>query len=163
MLAAWALRFFASETILAAMAIDTREAFHAEFIKAADRLHDIVMPQIAAQIAAVLNGGLVLKTQAREVEPAAPRTTEHLSEEKVVDALARIIDLLKKHPTGFRSEQIRAELRMDKRLFQYAAHLGKTSDQLIQEGERRSTVYLLPTKTSMAQADGRVIKKKKKL
>jgi hypothetical protein len=94
-------------------------------------------------------------------EPVVARR-ERLTQESIEDALAQVIELLKKHPNGLRSEQIRADLNMNKKLFQYAAHLGKTSDQLAQTGERRSTVYALPARPSKAQEEGRVIRKKKR-
>lgn len=56
------------------------------------------------------------------------------------------------HPKGLRSEQIRAKLKLDKKQFQYAADLGKQSDQLIQTGERRTTAYALQKATKQAEA-----------
>ncbi len=141
------------------MMTDLRAALHAEAIKAADQFYETAMRLFTAQIATVLGAPVSLPEPAPE---AAQSRGERLSQEKIEEALARIIELLEKHPSGLRSEQIRAELGMDKKLFQYAAHLGKTSDQLAQEGERRLTVYSLPVRPSTAQAEGRVIKKKKR-
>jgi hypothetical protein len=102
---------------------------------------------------------------------------ERVSKEAIEKALAQIVKLLEKHSEGLRSEQIRSDLSMPKKLFQYAAHLGKTTDQLAQTGERRSTVYSLPGARetdidaskmlehigpSKAQREGRVVKKKRR-
>jgi hypothetical protein len=137
------------------MTNDLRAALREEAIKAADNLYDAAMRMFAAQFAAVLG-----TSTAQGAE--SPKSGTRVSQEGIEEALARIIELLEKHPSGLRSEEIRSKLSMEKKLFQYAANLGKTSDQLVQEGERRSTTYSLPTKTSPAQAEGRVVKRRKR-
>lgn len=153
---------------LTAMTTDLRAALRDEAMRFADRVHDLMI----AQLASLLNPGSsppvppppAQATVRREVTPAAPAqpTRQRLSQELIEEALAQIIRLLEKHPGGLRSEQIRNDLGMNKKLFQYAAHLGRTSDQLVQKGDRRTTTYSLPAKQSKAQEEGRVIRKKKR-
>lgn len=146
--------------MLTGMTMDIKAALREEAMQFADRVHDLMI----AQLTSVLGGTLATGAGARStpVSPGRPVTRQRLSQEAVEEALAQVIALLEKHPGGLRSEQIRTDLAMDKKLFQYAAHLGKTSDQLAQTGERRSTVYALPAKTSKALEAGRVIKRKKR-
>lgn len=116
-----------------------------------------------SQLTSILGGGATGQRPAVvTVRTDAPARRERLTQEAIEEALAQVIKLLEKHPNGLRSEQIRADLNLNKKLFQYAAHLGKTSDQLTQKGERRTTVYSLPSRPSKAQEEGRVIKKKKR-
>ena len=133
---------------------DLRETIRAEFIKFADNIHDIVMRTISER----MFGGSVPKQAAAEDAPRRAR----ISQESKEEVLAVIIELLGRHPEGLRSEQIRRELKLDKKAFQLAVNVGKESDQVVQSGERRATVYNLPRQTSKAQAEGRVIKGKKK-
>lgn len=140
------------------MTNDLRASLRAEAVQFADRVHDLMISQLTSVLGGTLRGGAGGK-----VEQAGPKANRaRLTEEAIEEALAQVIKLLEAHPKGLRSEQIRADLGMNKKLFQYAAHLGKTSDQLTQTGERRSTVYALPTKVSKAQEEGRVIRKAKK-
>lgn len=141
------------------MVTDIRTALREEAVRFADRVHDLMITQLTSALGAVTQ----VPTPQIQRQPGAPAPRrERLAEEAVEEALAQIIRLLEKHADGLRSEQIRAELGMDKKLFQYAAHLGKTSDQLAQTGERRSTVYSIPARPSKAQAEGRVVKRRKK-
>lgn len=133
------------------MTNDLRASLRAEAVQFADRVHDLMISQLTSIL-----GGAGVKPAAQV--PAATRR-ESLKEEAIEEALAQVIKLLEKHPSGLRSERIRSELNMSKKLFQYAAHLGKTSDQLTQTGERRLTVYSLPARPSKAQEEGRVIKR----
>lgn len=137
------------------MTNDLRASLRAEAVQFADRVHDLMISQLTS----ILGGGQ--KTEA-VASPRASNKRERLTQEAIEEALAQVIKLLEKHPNGLRSEQIRADLNLNKKLFQYAAHLGKTSDQLTQHGERRTTVYSLPTRPSKAQEEGRVIRKKKR-
>lgn len=139
------------------MTTDLRASLRAEAVQFADRVHDLMISQLTT----ILGGGGGQKA-APAIQVASSARRERLTQEAIEEALAQVVELLKKHPNGLRSEQIRADLGMNKKLFQYAAHVGKTSDQLTQKGERRSTVYALPTRTSKAQEEGRVIKKKKR-
>lgn len=139
------------------MTTDLRASLRAEAVQFADRVHDLMISQLTS----ILGGVAQAPAPSSAVKAGRP-SRERLAQEAIEEALAQVVELLKKHPNGLRSEQIRADLNMNKKLFQYAAHLGKTSDQLTQTGERRSTVYALPTRPSKAQAEGRVIKKKKK-
>lgn len=133
---------------------DLRETIRAEFIKFADSIHDIVMRTISER----MFGGSMPKQAAAEEPPRRARVTQENKEE----VLATIIELLGRHPEGLRSEQIRRELKLDKKAFQLAMNVGKESDQIVQSGERRATVYNLPKAGARAQAEGRVIKGKKK-
>lgn len=137
------------------MVTDIKTALREEAVRFADRVHDLMIAQLTSALGAVTS-----KPQPQKPQPPAARA--RLSQEAMEEALAQIIKLLEKHAEGLRSEQIRAELGMDKKLFQYAAHLGKTSDQLSQTGERRSTVYSLPVRPSRAQEEGRVVKRRKR-
>lgn len=138
------------------MTNDLRASLRAEAVQFADRVHDLMISQLTA----ILGGSNGQKSAGAPATAAPAR--ERLTPEAIEEALAQVIKLLEKHPNGLRSEQIRSDLNMNKKLFQYAAHLGKTSDQLAQSGERRSTVYSLPTRPSKAQEEGRVIRKKKR-
>ena len=80
----------------------------------------------------------------RKAPSLSTTTSERISKEGIEGALGQIVKLLEKHAEGLRSEDIRAELNMSKKLFQYAAHAGKAADRLTQTGERRSTIYSLP-------------------
>lgn len=140
------------------MTNDLRASLRAEAVQFADRVHDLMISQLTSILGGGAAGGQApASVDVVKVGPAR----ERLTQEAIEEALAQVIKLLEKHPSGLRSEQIRADLNMNKKLFQYAAYLGKTSDQLTQTGERRSTVYALPARTSKAQAEGRVIKKKR--
>lgn len=138
------------------MTTDLRASLRAEAVQFADRVHDLMISQLAS----ILGGGQP-EAKAPKGAPAASR--ERLTQEAIEDALAQVIKLLEAHPKGLRSEQIRADLNMNKKLFQYAAHLGKTSDQLTQTGERRSTVYSLPVRQAKTEVrtGPRIIKRKK--
>lgn len=136
---------------------DLREAFRAAAIKFVDGLYDMTVQRFAEKVSSVF--GTPVQTQ--RVEQAQPRR-QGLSQDRLEETLASIIEMLEKSPEGLRSEQIRARLKIDKRQFQLAANLGKTSDQIVQTGERRATMYSLPSvKASKALAEGRVIKKKR--
>lgn len=141
------------------MTNDLRASLRAEAVQFADRVHDLMISQLTS----ILGGGMTGQRQAPEAAPVVKvgPSRVRLTEEAIEEALAQVIKLLEKHPNGLRSEQIRADLNLNKKLFQYAAHLGKTSDQLTQHGERRTTMYALPTRPSKAQSEGRVIKKKR--
>lgn len=152
---------------MAGMVNDPRSTLRTEAVKAADQLYEmlydtarrLLVEQLPSALGGVPPTHEPPKRQGGEEKPGPEK---RLSQERVEEALAKIIELLETRPGGLRSEQIRAELKMDKRLFQYAANLGKTSDQLNQQGERRSTVYSLPTKPSAALTEGRVVKRKKR-
>ena len=123
---------------------------------------------MVSQLTAIL-GGAIGTAPAPVVRVETKPARERLTEEAIEEGLAQIVALLEKHPNGLRSEEIRTELGMNKKLFQYAAHLGKTSDQLTQSGERRTTTYSLPPRTPKpapatrgSEAPARVIKRKKK-
>lgn len=134
---------------------DLRNAIRAEAIKFADQLYDKFMSQIASALGGVFGASMP------KPNGETPKRRERLSEERIEETLARIVALLESHPEGLRSEEIRAKLSLDKKTFQYAANTGKESDQIIQKGERRATTYLLPKVGVRAQAEGRVVKKKR--
>lgn len=120
-----------------------------------------------SQLTSILGGGASLGAAPAQVRVEKPAVRKRLTQETIEEALAQIVSLLEKHAEGLRSEEIRTSLNMDKKLFQYAAHLGKTSDQLTQSGERRTTVYSVPTKQPVkpapkSEAHARVIRRKKK-
>lgn len=137
-----------------------KAALREEAMRFADRVHDLMVAQLTSALGGAATAP-VAGARAVVVRPNA-KSREKLSQEAIEEGLAQIIKLLEKHAAGLRSEQIRANLGMNKKLFQYAANLGKTSDQLTQTGERRSTVYSLPVRPSKAQEEGRVIRKKKR-
>lgn len=147
------------------MPTDLRAALHEEAIHFADRVYERMIAQLTS-----LLGSPAGAAPPAPAPVAGPSTTrERLSQEAIEEALAQIVGLLEKHPRGLRSEQIRGDLKMSKKLFQYAANLGKTSDQLTQTGERRTTTYSLPARLTKvqeegrkAQQEGRVIRKKKR-
>lgn len=145
--------------MLCRMMTDIKTALREEAVRFADKVHDLMIAQLTSALGAVTSTPPQPQKQP-PVRTAARR--EKLAQETVEEALAQIIKLLEKHAEGLRSEQIRAELGMDKKLFQYAANLGKTSDQLTQAGERRSTVYSIPARPSKAQEEGRVVKRRRK-
>lgn len=139
------------------MSNDLRSALRAEALKLADQFYETAMRLVAEQISGLFGGA-----EPRKSESVPESTTrKRIGDEDKVEALAQIVELLEQYPKGLRSEEIRAKLNMEKPLFQFATHLGKESDQLIQEGEKRATVYVLPTKPSAALAEKRVIKRKK--
>lgn len=121
-----------------------------------------------SQLTSILGGGASSGAAPAQVRVERPAVRVRLTQETIEDALAQIVALLERHSGGLRSEEIRMNLNMDKKLFQYAAHLGKTSDQLTQSGERRTTVYSVPTKQPVkpaapkSEAHARVIRRKKK-
>lgn len=121
-----------------------------------------------SQLTSILGGSAASPAAGRTEAAVRLVTRKRLTQETIEEALAQIVSLLEKHAEGLRSEEIRTNLGMDKKLFQYAAHLGKTSDQLTQSGERRTTVYSVPTKQPVkpaapkSEAHARVIRRKKK-
>jgi hypothetical protein len=133
---------------------DLLSALEAEAVQSARRQYDMITKWIAERMTGVF--GPIPKPA------AAPAPRGRLSQERMEEVLATIIELLGKHPEGLRSEQIRAKLAIDKKSFQYAMNLGKESDQVVQSGERRATVYKLPGRTSRAQEEGRVVKRGRK-
>jgi hypothetical protein len=138
------------------MSTNIQDAVHGEALKFADTVYKMLASSMSDAIGAAFRASLGAEPVVKEV-----KKRERLLPEQVEGTLAQIIDLLKQHPTGLRSEQIRAMLHLEKKTFQMAAYLGRTSDQLVQSGERRATVYVLPVRPSRAVEEGRVIKKKK--
>lgn len=135
------------------MPTNLKDTLRAEAQKFADRAYTILLAQFTG----------VLAGDEEEEEKATPSARKKKpSNEQVEGALAEVLDLLKKHPKGMRSEQIRANLGQDRALFQMAVALGLMSDQLVKSGAKRSTVYALPSRQSKAQEEGRVVNRKKR-
>jgi hypothetical protein len=63
------------------------------------------------------------------------------SENDIAAVTESIIALVKKHPTGLRAEQIRAELSIDKREWMRPLGMALDSKKLTKKGEKRSTTY----------------------
>jgi hypothetical protein len=52
-----------------------------------------------------------------------------------------IVALVKKHPKGLRAEQIRAELKIDKREWMRPLEAALASKKLTKKGAKRATTY----------------------
>lgn len=138
---------------------DLRSALRAEAVKIADQFYESAMRLFAEQMANMF--GSTPAGQAGATAGVVPARSR-LSQEHLEEVLATVIELLEKNPGGLRSEQIRSKLNIDKKTFQMAMHIGKQSDQVVQSGERRATVYALPGRPSKAQEEGRVVRGRKK-
>ena len=63
------------------------------------------------------------------------------SPEQIVAAVADIVALLKKHPQGLRSEQIRAELGLLAKEMPRPIEAGLAAKRITRKGEKRATTY----------------------
>jgi hypothetical protein len=63
------------------------------------------------------------------------------SPQDIAKALARIVELVKKHPKGLRAEEIRAELKMESKEMPRILKEGLAKKALKSKGHKRSTTY----------------------
>jgi hypothetical protein len=84
----------------------------------------------------------VTATRSRKRSATPRKSAEALIEDRS-RALDGVAELLRDKPTGLRGEQIRAHLRLDKRLFLQAVADGLDVGRLRKTGERRATTYFL--------------------
>ena len=63
------------------------------------------------------------------------------SPEDIAKTLAQVVALVKRHPKGLRSEQIRHALKLDKREVPRVLHEGLSKKMLRARGHKRATTY----------------------
>jgi hypothetical protein len=146
------------------MSTDLKSALRAEANKLADQFYDTALRLLSAQLTGLLgppNQPGSMRDRASTpagAQGGEERKRTRSSREQIETALASIIETLATSPSGLRKEQLAKALETTGPALTRAVKLGLASDQLKKKGNRRSTVYFLP---SMAQAQGRVVRKKK--
>jgi hypothetical protein len=63
------------------------------------------------------------------------------SPEEIAKALDEVIALVKKHKSGLRAEQIRAQLKMDRKEMPRVLQEGLSTKKLKSKGQKRATTY----------------------
>jgi hypothetical protein len=63
------------------------------------------------------------------------------SPEEIANALDDVVALVKKHKSGLRAEQIRAQLKMDRKEMPRVLQEGLSSKKLKSKGQKRATTY----------------------
>lgn len=100
-----------------------------------------------ASIDELTNGGAVASKKA----PAAKRSGGRLprrSDEEIQTMVDAIVACVSKHPEGIRAEELRTELKVDKKELMKPVIAALESGVLRKEGEKRATTYFVGKKSA---------------